>query len=71
MFIVHAESPFDDDWIERHNVIVKVAGEDHSRRRGSLDTQHHEWEIDDFISAVRLKNRLNGINKVRATVREK
>jgi len=78
MFMVLTTSPLDDTWEERDLTIYNIAGRksDYNSAYASsankgINTREHGWVVEDFKTALQLKNLLNSIQKVNATLREK
>lgn len=77
MFVVTAVSPLDDNWQERDQEIYMAAGRlSNSAGAGYChDTSQycqrdHQWIVDSFFEAVRIKKRLQAVESVRATISE-
>ncbi len=70
MFLVRCVSPLDDKWEERDVLIKKAAGAQPDFSGTEKKDREHGWNIKDFERAVAMKNRLNRVDQVKATVRE-
>lgn len=77
MFEVRSTSPIDGEWEVRDARIRKAAGRpsDFSGtshvQRGIPGIREHVWYVSILADAVMMKERLNLIEQVSATVREK
>lgn len=77
MFVVWTTSPLDSSWEERDRQMDSAAGRPSDSSQASFTTgmsgpglRERGWVIANFVEAVRIKNKLNNIDKVRAMVRE-
>lgn len=75
MFVVRCVSPLDEKWEERDAQIRRAAGTPSSGSGAGSSgkgpgIRDHEWIVKDFDRAVAMKNRLNLVPGVQATVRE-
>jgi hypothetical protein len=70
MFEVRAYSPFDENWEERDDYIIAAAGRQSSFSGATHGSRDHGWLVENFQEALALKDKLNKVPLVNATIRE-
>lgn len=71
MFQVLCVSPIDDKWEERDIVIYQTAGRKSDEAGADKDIREHSWNFKELKDAVKIKNKLNELDDVFASVRER